>query len=154
MQVMGLKVKAKEEPPLGSKGGRAAPQPRRRQWAAGGIRVIGDEEAFSQLMKEAGSAMVPVVIHFTAASPCCKGQGAQALEARFQSLALRYDGAFATLAVDKVGSVADGYKLMAIPSWVVVEGGKEVARLEGPTPEELGAFVARHIPAVVNAPST
>jgi len=84
--------------------------------------------------KEVINSDIPVVVDFWAewCMPC------KIVEPHFKALAKKYKGKikFGRLNVDEEVDISQKYEIMAIPTFILFKGGKEIDRLIGAAPKD------------------
>lgn len=66
------------------------------------------------------------------------------IEPAFKALAARFtEASFVKIDVDELSEVAQQWKVQAMPTFVLVKGGKEVSRVVGARKDELEGKVAQ-----------
>ncbi|KAK4255643.1 hypothetical protein QN277_008616 [Acacia crassicarpa] len=97
------------------------------------IRINSETEWQNQIT-EATNQAFPVVVHFSA-SWCMPSV---AMNPSFENLSSSYQHVlFILLDVDDVQEVATKMEITAMPTFVMLSGGKEMDRIVGANPEEL-----------------
>jgi len=118
--------------------------PVQRKSSASAVVVLRDDEEWAAVAAAAAKAGVPVVANFTATwcGPC------QAIAPAFVALAAAHPRAvYVKVDVDTCPDTAAACRVSAMPTFVVLAGGNEVAKVTGANRGDLQAMLEKHCSA-------